>query len=455
MSDDLIIEMDQIDDSACDISIPRHVHPKLAGLSSGGGLELLMNDRQRSKQTGEGRNTPEVSGIEEIEAELNELTDAPPTVLREEPRSSLFSVTKAGPENTILNDDDGAREPVRLGAATANTPVEPAGWLGSNTTHGAAETLIPSEVPKTKEEVLKEKFTYLKRLEAIEKKGGKLTKHYTMDSSLDEMIGEYETAVSEKERTNSVKFQGKMLMAAVTGLEYLNGKFDPFDVKLEGWAEQVHENINDYDEIFAELHEKYHSKAKMAPEIKLLFQLGGSAIMLHMTNTMFKSSMPGMDDIMRQNPDLMQQFTQAAVNTMGQSNPGFGGFMNGVMGSGPGQAPPPPTARPDIDMARGKMPSAGIDMRDNFGNPNEPERTMRQPTPAAAHQARAEMKGPSDISNILSRMRTKTVDLQKPADQGSSTISLKELKEMSSKQLPKPTRGRKPKSEKNSVALDL
>jgi hypothetical protein len=39
--------------------------------------------------------------------------------------------------------------------------------------------------------------------------------------------------------------------------------------------------------------------------------------MVHMTNTMFKSSMPGMDDIMRQNPELMQQFTQAAVGTMG------------------------------------------------------------------------------------------------------------------------------------------
>ena len=73
-------------------------------------------------------------------------------------------------------------------------------------------------------------------------------------------------------------------------------------------------NVEDYDEIFAELHEKYKSKAKMAPELKLLFQLGGSAIMIHMTNTMFKSSMPGMDDIMRQNPELMQQFTQAAVN---------------------------------------------------------------------------------------------------------------------------------------------
>ena len=67
-----------------------------------------------------------------------------------------------------------------------------------------------------------------------------------------------------------------MLMAAVTGLEFLNSKFDPFDLKMDGWAEQVNENVSDYDEIFAELHEKYKSKAKMAPELKLLFQLGVS-----------------------------------------------------------------------------------------------------------------------------------------------------------------------------------
>ena len=65
----------------------------------------------------------------------------------------------------------------------------------------------------------------------------------------------------------------------------------------------------------------------MAPELKLLFQLGGSAIMVHMTNTMFKSSLPGMDDIMRQNPDLMQQFTSAAVNSMHNTNPGFSGWI--------------------------------------------------------------------------------------------------------------------------------
>ena len=164
---------------------------------------------------------------------------------------------------------------------------------------------VKKEPDMTREQMMKEKFTYLRKLEALEKKGIRLSKQYSMESSLQEMIGEYETIKSEKERSNSVKFQGRMLMAAVTGLEFLNNRFDPFDFKLDGWSEQVNENIDDYDEIFGELHEKYSSKAKMAPELKLLFQLSGSAIMLHMTNTMFKSSMPGMDDIMRQNPELI------------------------------------------------------------------------------------------------------------------------------------------------------
>ena len=26
------------------------------------------------------------------------------------------------------------------------------------------------------------------------------------------------------------------MMAAITGLEFLNSKFDPFDIKLDGWS---------------------------------------------------------------------------------------------------------------------------------------------------------------------------------------------------------------------------
>ena len=70
----------------------------------------------------------------------------------------------------------------------------------------------------------------------------------------------------------------------------------------------------------------------MAPELKLLFQLGGSGMMIHMSNTLFKSAMPSMDDVFRQNHDLMKSFQSAAVNSMGNSNPGLAGFMNSVSG---------------------------------------------------------------------------------------------------------------------------
>ena len=40
--------------------------------------------------------------------------------------------------------------------------------------------------------------------------------------------------------------------------------------------------------------------------------------MFHLSNTMFKSSMPNMGDIMKQNPDLMKQFAKAAVGSMAQ-----------------------------------------------------------------------------------------------------------------------------------------
>ena len=60
-------------------------------------------------------------------------------------------------------------------------------------------------------------------------------------------------------------------------------------------------------------HDKYKDKANMAPELKLLLMLGGSGFMFHLTQTMFKSSIPGVSDIMKQNPDLMNQFARAAA----------------------------------------------------------------------------------------------------------------------------------------------
>ena len=192
------------------------------------------------------------------------------------------------------------------------------------------------ETKKTYEELLKEKAEFLRLLDRLESKGIHSHKKFNMNSEYNEIKTEFERLTRQRECDQSIKFQRKMLIAFVTAVEFLNTKFDPFDVKLEGWSESVHENANDYDDVFEELHEKYNSKAKMAPELKLLFMLGGSGFMFHLTNTMFKSSLPGMGDIMKQNPDLMKQFAQATASSMGNSQPGFSNFMGDILGGGGG-----------------------------------------------------------------------------------------------------------------------
>ena len=177
-----------------------------------------------------------------------------------------------------------------------------------------------------------DKFEILCQLERLEKRGVKLSKSYNMDSDYDEMKRELDRISKGREIDRSVRFQRKMLVAFVTAVEFMNNKFDPLDVKLDGWSESVHENIDDYDDIFEELHEKYKSKASMPAELRLIMMLGGSGFMFHLTQTLFKSSLPGLGDIMKQNPNLMKDFASAAASSMKTKEPGLGGLMEDIVG---------------------------------------------------------------------------------------------------------------------------
>jgi hypothetical protein len=459
-----VINLDSVDLSGDNSPSIKLLDDDMNKGSSLTGIELLMNTNKKEKEKNP-EDSIDLGDLQSLERELNDLSD-PSSVNTD---GLNIKINKGNSDSIKLNVDDSQDSNSKPGSPTFNKTGEPEktwdGYQQFNNIPLDPDKNVRKEPEMTREQLLKEKFTYLRKLEALEKKGIRLSKQYTMESSLQEMMGEYETIKSEKERSNSVKFQGRMLMAAVTGLEFLNNRFDPFDFKLDGWSEQVNENIDDYDEIFGELHEKYSSKAKMAPELKLLFQLSGSAIMLHMTNTMFKSSMPGMDDIMRQNPELMQQFTQAAVNQMGNERPGFGNFMNGMMNQGspmqsspPMQsaAPPPmnrgpPPApmktrtttkmddftRPDIGFGRGG-PEPGVNIKDNFENPQQPDRSPRRPRP--------EMKGPSsDIDQLLSGLKPKNVSL---------TEKMKLTNPVTKPVAPKQSK-RRAISEKNTVSLDI
>jgi len=435
----------------------------------GSGIELLMNDK---KKTNKNDDLINLNDINDLEKELNDFS------LDENHKINLNNENNEK-HKINLNNENNEKHKINLNnennyTSKNNTEKKNETPLNDNNTFNISKNdnlgnsmikeknnffknslddivINPDKVvapKKTEEELLKEKFVLLRKLENLENKGIRLSKKYTIDSNYNEMKGEYELLKSEKEKSNSVKFQGKMLMAAITGIEFLNNRFDPFDIKLDGWSEQINENINDYDDIFNELHEKYKSKATMAPEIKFLFQLFGSGVMVHMTNTMFKSSIPGMDDIMKQNPELMQQFTKAAMNSMGETNPGFNNFMNEVVSPDYSNAPPPEPIKTRVEKSQrnnknnvtNDIANEGISINNQYNRlESDINRSNKRP----------EMIGPSDeITEYLSGLKPKNVNIQ---NDNESTLSIKELKELSNAKIP----SRSNKKNKTSISLDI
>ena len=68
------------------------------------------------------------------------------------------------------------------------------------------------------------------------------------------------------------------------------------------------------------------------------------------------------------------------------------------------------------------------------------------------------MKGPSDITDILSGLKTKTINIQQPTtptNNDNSTISINDLKDLQNEgNMPKRS-GRRKKSASNIVSLDI
>lgn len=276
--------MDKIFDIQSEASIPSDNHntmlqsdnvaPEL-DVNDYGGIDLLMNDKSRRA-------------------------------------ASIASGSENNSSPIFESDDDQIRHPASNSNSSDNHTND---YARNDQYYNNSYTY-----QKSSQDIKTEKMELLYQFERMEKKGQKVPRKFNMESDLDEMKNEFERLKKDKEVDVSVSFQRKMLVAAVTGIEFLNNKFDPLDVKLDGWSENINENINEYDEIFEELHLKYKSKSQMAPELRLLMALTGSGFMFHLTNTMFKTNLPGFDQVLKTNPDLMKQFASATANTMSQND---------------------------------------------------------------------------------------------------------------------------------------
>jgi hypothetical protein len=290
-----------------------------------------------------------------------------------------------------------------LGSEGGNNYVFKQASMGSNSDEFSEISI--DDIPKTAganmresarntiQDEITEKKEILYQFDRLRSKGVKVPYDFNMNSNIHEMRSSYERIKREKEIDASIRFQRKMLMGFVTGCEFLNTRYNPFSVELDGWSEQVHESVDDYDDIFEELHDKYKdSGSNMAPELRLLISLGGSAFMFHLTKKMFSNSqLPKVEEVLQRNPDLMKKFQEASAME----------YMRGAT-SGPSGPSMPSSTRNRVD------PSSGGDL---FGMVSNLFNTQTNPT--------------SDVDDIINNVHSK-INLVPTDDNMMETLTVTE-----------------------------
>lgn len=153
------------------------------------------------------------------------------------------------------------------------------------------------------------KMECLAKLMYIKNSGIQLTKNYNLNSDIESMEAEIKYHTDRESKKKGVNLAKSILCNCITGIEFLNEKYDPFGFKLNGWSDQVKTNKDDYDEVLADLYEKYKfSGTKLEPELKLILMIVISAGSFHISQSL-SSILPGMDTILKNNPELLTKLS--------------------------------------------------------------------------------------------------------------------------------------------------
>lgn len=460
----------------------------------GSGIELLMNDKVRSSSGGD--KSFHLSDLDTLEEELNRLSDDKNTNNNNTDTTKTISGIASnffnlggfmsGDKNEdpsskkVEGFDDGSTSTSNIGNATRGSIGVTKTWDGYSKMNEVPQS--SGNVPNVSDrEKRRKKRLMIKKLEEWYEKGFlKHNSHFTIDSSYEEIEDEYESALEDKRKKDSMKLQGWWFMTFINSMEYANAVFNPFDLNLDGWGEQVSEDIDSYEEIFSELHDKYKG-GKLAPEISLLLRVAFSAAVLNFSNKALSSATPAFNDVIKQSPELMRMFTNATVSSMSQQSPGFA-MANNMMQeqSNRPRGPPPPAPvetktqpppqrpgmtftetqsnRPDIAMGRGAMfREPGIELNNNANYNSQPPPPLQQTQQPIPNFQRPEMKGPQNtyIDSILSGLKTRNIDIHEDGQEGDSVMSVSSMKDLQNSNLPKKAYRKKNKSDKNTISLDI
>lgn len=224
---------------------------------------------------------------------------------------------------------------------------------------------------RRKEEIMQEKIEMLTRISKMSKDGFTATKKWTLKDDIDEIRFECYRMTRENNSKKAVKKMQHILISVATMIEFANGMVNPFNLKLQGFSQNMMLTVSDYDDSLEELHHKWSGRTSFGPEMTIMLTFVSSAIFQHAGNV---ASAP----------------QQQQTSTSQKKAPGKD--MSSVLGMFSNMMPKPkPSAPPMTSVPKSAAPSARI-----------PETPVPVPEASPAESAKSEapkkrrtMKGPS------------------------------------------------------------
>jgi hypothetical protein len=179
----------------------------------------------------------------------------------------------------------------------------------------------------------------------------KLTKEWSMDDKLDDMLFELRRHTLALDEQSNVHMMHDYLRLAVLGIERLNCKFGLLD--LEGWGDEVLDDLHSHDANLARIYRKYWRRgASTTPELDIALALVGSMGKYHFKRSLAKQ--------MLKNTRTHQSFRQQQPQDRGGGGGGGGRAASGRAADSSSEDEAPPNVQQQQHEQRKTIPGSGL-----------------------------------------------------------------------------------------------
>lgn len=119
--------------------------------------------------------------------------------------------------------------------------------------------------------IRKRKMELLRKLNDMAARGIDVPSDLTLKTHVDDLEYHVEALERKVGLKASLRFQKRLLVAAVSGLEFMNRQYKDYtNLELDGWSNQVYAQLNDYDGVMERLYDKYRNRVQAPPEVELV-----------------------------------------------------------------------------------------------------------------------------------------------------------------------------------------